>query len=354
MDPHDLDAARANVHTNLRAIGLADDPNLTDPRQLPELRMELLARWQPGHPYETLAAHVEGEVDTAGNSLPYNPRFDRRALAAAELWWVTPDMCRLVVHAVSTLPSATLTEDLLPAEAGLVYFAEPLTGTDSAATGIPINIRFMLWGVNLIRRDGPAVPDQLEPLMDYYERRPALTIAAYGHPFGADSGAYLPHGKSDWLIGTHWDTKTADWLTDEQHRSMTEERRWLAALWLLASQPLGQTSSQSTPRHARRRLQRAFPEAPGRLHGPEVRLVDVRRTSPPQAPGEPGERTGRRWGHRTIVTGHWRQQAYGPGRSQRRPTWIEEHIAGPDDRPLVLREDVHVVRASPDEVQPPK
>jgi len=354
MDPHDLDAARASARTNLRTLGLGDDPNLTDPRQLPELRMELLARWQPGHAYETLASYVDGEVDTVGNSKTYNPRFDRRALANAELWWATPDMCRLVEHAVTTLPSATLTEELLPTEVGLVYFAEPLVGTDSAATGIPINVRLMLWGVNLIRQDGPVVPDELEPFVDDYERRPALTIAVYGHPFGADSGAYLPHGKSDWLIGTHWDTKTAHWLTDDQHHSMIEERRWLAALWLLASQPLGHTSRQSTPRPARRRLQRAWPGAPAHLHDPEVRLIDVRRTSAPQPAGAAVEHTGRRWGHRTIVVGHWRQQACGPGRSQRRPTWIEEHIAGPDDRPLVLREDVHVVRASPDEVQPPQ
>jgi hypothetical protein len=37
-----------------------------------------------------------------------------------------------------------------------------------------------------------------------------------------------------------------------------------------------------------------------------------------------------RLGHRYIVRGHWRNQPYGPGRAERRKTWIEPHWKGPE------------------------
>ncbi|MCU1372350.1 MAG: hypothetical protein JWO77_3544 [Ilumatobacteraceae bacterium] len=33
--------------------------------------------------------------------------------------------------------------------------------------------------------------------------------------------------------------------------------------------------------------------------------------------------------HQSDVRGHWRQQAYGPNHSLRRPTWIDDHVRGP-------------------------
>lgn len=34
--------------------------------------------------------------------------------------------------------------------------------------------------------------------------------------------------------------------------------------------------------------------------------------------------------HRFIVRGHWRNQAVGPGRAERRKTWIAPHWKGPE------------------------
>lgn len=66
-----------------------------------------------------------------------------------------------------------------------------------------------------------------------------------------------------------------------------------------------------------------------------------------RAPADPDrDRAGekREFHHRWVVRGHWRQQACGPGREQRRPTWIMPHLKGPDDAPLMPSEHVQVWR----------
>lgn len=49
------------------------------------------------------------------------------------------------------------------------------------------------------------------------------------------------------------------------------------------------------------------------------------------------------WAHRWQVRGHWRNQPYGPGRKQRRWTWIKAHTKGPENAPLDTRAKVTVV-----------
>lgn len=75
----------------------------------------------------------------------------------------------------------------------------------------------------------------------------------------------------------------------------------------------------------------------------DVRIVDLRRLA--EKPAEPDrEHPGREYTHRWYVRGHWRQQAVGPKRGQRRPTWIPGHIKGPPGAPLIEREVVMVWR----------
>jgi hypothetical protein len=54
--------------------------------------------------------------------------------------------------------------------------------------------------------------------------------------------------------------------------------------------------------------------------------------------GDPGaSQTGRRWKVRTLVRGHYRWQAHGPGRSLRKRIWIRPHYAGPQHAPLTKK-----------------
>jgi hypothetical protein len=111
----------------------------------------------------------------------------------------------------------------------------------------------------------------------------------------------------------------------------------------LASQPLSTSTTEAAYRGAAKRSKRAKVTS-------DVRIVDIRaRVRPkPDTDGE-GEHAGRAgYSHRFIVGGEtggfWRQQAYGPHHSLRRPKWIDPFEKGPKDKPLRLRETVKVVR----------
>lgn len=111
----------------------------------------------------------------------------------------------------------------------------------------------------------------------------------------------------------------------------------MACLWLLASQArVGEQTAVAADRATRRRSQRAGYPA-------DVRLIDVRRKAAP-ATHDDGESHHVEWSHRWLVNPHWRQQAYGPGRSLRKPVFILPHVKGPADKPLVVKPAVNVVR----------
>jgi hypothetical protein len=79
---------------------------------------------------------------------------------------------------------------------------------------------------------------------------------------------------------------------------------------------------------------------------PEVRLVRIRTRAGSRA------RAGVVWGsgrgraplqEREWVGGHWKHQAYGPGRSQRRRTYVAANLRGPDDKPIRASSTVRVL-----------
>lgn len=76
-----------------------------------------------------------------------------------------------------------------------------------------------------------------------------------------------------------------------------------------------------------------------------VRVVDVREHDEPEREASAdGVRKYRPYDHRFIVSGHWREQAYGPNHSERRRQWIAPFVKGPRDKPLVLKDTVRVWR----------
>lgn len=72
----------------------------------------------------------------------------------------------------------------------------------------------------------------------------------------------------------------------------------------------------------------------------DVHVIDVKRPAL-RSVGD-GRSTSVEHDHRWVVRGHWRNQPCGKGRTQRRRIWIQEHVAGPEDKPL--RRDTRVYR----------
>ncbi|HEX3455432.1 MAG TPA: hypothetical protein VHS03_12465, partial [Gaiellaceae bacterium] len=142
-------------------------------------------------------------------------------------------------------------------------------------------------------------------------------------------------GRGDWLYGTPVEHRELPY-TDSAFASIAEDRRRLAALWLLMTQPgIASVETSHGTRAERRRAER---------HGaatPTVQIIDVaRRHTRTHANGD-GEH--RHVNVRYLVSGHWRRQAYGPHRAYRRPTWIAAHWRGPEDAPLSNVEHVRVL-----------
>jgi hypothetical protein len=116
--------------------------------------------------------------------------------------------------------------------------------------------------------------------------------------------------------------------------------RTILATWLLMGQTLVRSERLVAQRPARRRIARADPKL-----DPTVRYIDLRRARTESAgrTDEENRSGSREYRHRWVVRGHWRNQWY-PSRNDHRPIWIDPHVAGPEDKPLLGGERVNVLR----------
>jgi hypothetical protein len=115
--------------------------------------------------------------------------------------------------------------------------------------------------------------------------------------------------------------------------------RLLGATWLLAQSPT--VGVVRGVRYWRRDPDRPFakPSLPGQITQVTLREMAY---GAPEINGQ--KRPGQAPGHQFIVRGHWRQQACGPKRAWRKPTFIAPYVKGPTGTPLVTKPTVHVWR----------
>lgn len=238
-------------------------------------------------------------------------------VADAPLYWVTPEMTVAAWDASIDLPDWT-PAGAAPSDSGLLLWARPLPPIPPEQTAqhedpYPgTQISGVLWSIqhgylqllviartqHLPENERAAISEQITPIADM-SPRPAK------QPIGLDD-----HALDAGFIAV------------------------IGATWLLMQQPaVGSThtingaggSGRSWTREER-----------------HVTLVDLKRLTEHQTPA--ADPTGRTYTHRWIVRGHWRQQAHGPGRTLRRPTWVPSHIKGPADAPLLEKDTVWVWR----------
>lgn len=249
---------------------------------------------------------------------------------AAELYWVTPDMTRLALHSSEDIPEWTpaaarpSTFGLLVWDGGLPHL--PWHGApEKAWTRSPLGMRVpptvpldaMMWSpapsgirIGLLTRT-----DVLADVL--VDRWHDTGLFAFGD-------IVLP------LLDPA-PTTAADWSSDWTPRMVAV----VGATWLMMQQPTVVDVRPLDPHTGN-----GAPRQP-RLDA-EVRIVDLRRAViAPRAPAGDG---GRAFRHRWIVSGHWRQQACGPGRTQRRPVYVPSHVKGPDGAPMLDTDRVKVWR----------
>ncbi|MEV0941779.1 hypothetical protein AB0I90_15555 [Micromonospora wenchangensis] len=234
----------------------------------------------------------------------------RRTLAdqldLAPLYWINQDFTDHIADVTTTQPPATVTDDLVASPAGLITWPTPIgaTGHLAAASWTPHRDGWQLTGYRSI---GTALDDDLMP--------------ALRHEIG-------------WLAPVHTEHLTRRATLDGHHPLGP-----LITTWLLIHQQLTDTVAAKLPKGTTRAYQRQ------RRPAPDVRIVRIapHPTTAPEPSAPAGLRTRAKPDHRFWVSGHERQQAYGPGRSLRRPVDIQPFLKGDKDLPIKLSTTVRVL-----------
>lgn len=247
-----------------------------------------------------------------------------RHLHAADLYWVSSDMSALALSAGAQLDAVGFGPEERPSGCGLIFFdggvgAIPFPRVDVPCDAIvwgPCPEGLLLWA--LIARSTIAANLRTGVTSDHLVGAPPLSpMAAMSVPVQAEPVAVAE-------------------LDDMLPAAIVQA---VCASWLLMRQPTLVEREQVRPDKSVRRVTQRLGMA-----DPQVSIVDLRRQFVPDGRDEVGEEGGRRYRNRWVVSGHWRDQAWGPGRALRRRTWIPAYVKGPEGAPLVVTERVNVWR----------
>ena len=238
-----------------------------------------------------------------GSSMVAQAQEDLAGLAASSLYYVSRDMTDLATSAAESLPEWSPAA-AVPEPFGLLGWAKPAGVFDWPVPGgterIVMPVDAVLWGVKngsvavscAFRTD--RIAEKLSPGL---ARLPLLS-----HPVGVwDLEQPVAHRVEDGRVAPLAILGSA-WLLMGQVR-------------VAAARTIGGGGSGGGESFAA--LQDSAP----------VSLIELRRPVRDTA-GDTGGGRRRRSDKRWWVTGHWREARVGPGRTLRRPVWVNPHIKG--------------------------
>ncbi|MDD4865732.1 MAG: hypothetical protein PHQ28_00945 [Mycobacterium sp.] len=278
-------------------------------------------------------------------------RAEAQACRTAELFWISREMVDIILQAAESLPEWTPAA-ALPVANGMLCWAKS-AGTVPAGVPLPETVDATLNNPGYIARqvspDVAAVVDlpwdgvwwwtrpdgllQLTPFSRAEQKPEVLRLA----------GTTSPVWAAQTIMVRPDIPRTEETAGDPRAQPFVSA---VGAAWLLmAEASLAETrtigpdpETQPPDGDDDRLLDRS---APARRPSP-VTIVDLRARPAAAAPAGGG---GNRFNHRFLVSGHWRQQAYGPNRSWRKPKFIGSYIKGPKGSPLIApKTRVHVLR----------
>ena len=119
---------------------------------------------------------------------------------------------------------------------------------------------------------------------------------------------------------------------------------WRRVMWSIWQLMADRIEARHGGRAARRRWMRAAPQAPD---WGSVRVITLRKyaTDGFERLGDPGEEGGRQWSHRWMVSGHLHRYWVGPAENKELIIkWVDAYPKGPDHLPLIIRDDVYLLR----------
>lgn len=238
----------------------------------------------------------------------------------SDLYWISERFTRLAIMAGHDFDKLVLTRETLPSKFGFMMFAEPI-GEFSRPGGIAA-IRGVSWTL---------VPE-------------GIWLNIYLQGEDADHGVDIETMRAElgWLLcpnpgsGFRFDDEmdltalVADGVDISQSdTSRFDIIRTVFAAWFLLAQPgVAEASDAPVDKKAARAYQRA-----NNRPLPKVQLIDLRH-QPRRASPDAEHRTGRPLEWRVYRRGHWKRQAFGPKRGQRRLIYVSPYLAGPEDAPF--------------------
>ncbi|WP_341716571.1 hypothetical protein QQG74_21570 [Micromonospora sp. FIMYZ51] len=229
------------------------------------------------------------------------------SLDAARLYWIDREFTELTTHAAASLPTTTVTAADAPAPHGLIAWAQPV--------GHRADLTAATWTTN---------PDGIR-IICYRSIGTGLSAGPLQR-LREQVGWLLPH------YTTH--------LRPDDVIDTTSPASAVIATWLLIGQKLTETTTVTADKAIRKAYQRTGRPAP------EVRLVRIRGTATTantHTDRQPTNQPGREHQYRWWVRGHWRNQPYGPGRTQRRLIYLDPQIRGPEDKPIKASTTVRIL-----------
>ena len=237
-------------------------------------------------------------------------------LGLAPMYWINQEFTDRIDDVTTTQPAATVTDDLVISPAGLIAWPTPVGATRQLAA-VSWTPHLDGWQIIGYCSIGTALDDGLMP--------------ALRHEIG-------------WLTPIHTE-HLARRATLDGHHPLGP----LITTWLLIHQQLTETVPAKLPKGTTKAYQR--PRRPA----PDVRIVRIapRPATTPEPSAPAGPRIRAKPDHRFWVSGHERQQAYGPGRSLRRPVDIHPFLKGDKDLPIKLSTTVRVLGDRTAGTEPP-
>lgn len=273
-------------------------------------------------------------------------------IKAAYAYRVTEEMSDLVRRSADLLNEEDVIDiPLAPTGCGFVRFEKSLTLVDSRQK--PMNVDWLSWGPASVRRPngrmGSGVfislwndlrkPDMIAQLVMSDEK--SRVVRQVAGDWGFIGGALMLHGDNLGPARIALDSEDVTEIAEiyrETHPALAGElgpytnvKRWVHALWLMLNQTITEVEEEHVRSTAAKRAR--FVGVPGR-----VTVVRLRRVERPYQSDEHGPVA---WSHRWYVRGHWRWQAYGTNRSERRRIWVNPFIKGPADKPLIVTDKVY-------------
>jgi hypothetical protein len=278
-----------------------------------------------------MAAEI-AQIQTEGyraQGLGNDPNDEVASLQIAHNFWVAPDMVSVAATAQKTMPDEDILLEEPPAPHGFLLLGRPfplLCGDPECSEEHPfVGLHWRPTHRTLPANNYAKEQNDNGLLLQWF----GLAVdeqerAFFGSPVvPVATATFLPAGRP---LVTSYSVELG------AMRPMTAELcRYARAMWTLMQQPLAAVGEIEPDRAQRRRLQKS-----NQPPGPVVIVTLRRRSHPSDNQSDPAQIE---WSHRWMVRGHWRNQWH-PRLAVHRAIWINEHIKGPDDQPLELKDKV--------------